>query len=226
MSSYSFHQYCRPSGDLRVNEIVDFFSIMREGLKFSDFFDKNDKPLEISTGTLRNIFEKKLAKERFPNIGVVFHFFSIQPSKRDDNTIRFEIHTGTHPDEVFVDSYDIDIGGSNLLPDLEYFKKSIKIFKPFEAYLSEFRNESELNAYDRQQDIPKSDRPAIIRGFHYLDKDLSSSVGGIERCLKAPAWKIERFCEGVLIQLTEGIFDSENPDHIKIQKEVMKYLKV
>jgi hypothetical protein len=226
MNSYAFHQRCRPRGDFRLNEIVDFFSIMKVGLNLSDFFDKNDKPLELSTGILRNIFEKKLAKERFPGIGVVVHFFSIQPSKRDDKTIRFEIHTGTHPDEIFIDSYDIEIGDSNLLPDLEYFKKSIKIFNPFEAFLSEFSNESELKAYDRQQAIPKFNRPAIIRGFHYLDKYLASSVGGIERCLKAPAWKVERFCDGVLIQLTEDLFDSENPDHIKIQKEVMKYLKV
>lgn len=226
MNNYKFDQCCRPSGDFRSNEIIDFLVLMKEALNCSEIYDKNDRAVELTPLSLTKIFDEKLKKERLIGIGVNVDFFSIPPSNRDDNTIRFEMHTGTYAEKTFIDFYNIDIGGPHLVPNLEYFKKSINIFKPFEAYLSEGRNEIDLNAYDRQQDIPKNDKPAIIRGFHYLDKDLASSVGGIERCLKAPTWKVERFCEGVLIQLTEGLFDTENPDHIKIQKEVMKYLKV
>jgi hypothetical protein len=142
------------------------------------------------------------------------------------NTVRFEIHTGTNPDEVFVDSYDISIGESSKVPDFDYFEKSIEIFKPFEAYISEFKNESKLNSYDRQQAIPGFSKPAIIRGFHYLDKGMADSIGGIKYCLKAPAWRVRKFCEGVLIQLVPGLFDPTNPDHLQIQEHAMAYFRL
>ena len=153
-------------------------------------------------------------------------FFSVPPGKRDDNTVRFEIHTGTHPDKIFIDFYDISIGEGRKVPDLSYFERSIQILKPFEAFLSEFDNEDALDSYDRQQAIPKFDKPALIRGFHYLDEGMARSIGGIDYCLKAPAWKVERFCEGVLIRLVPGLFDPENPEHLKIQRQAMKYFKL
>jgi len=81
----------------------------------------------------------------------------------------------------------------------------------------------DLDAYDRQQAIPKFDRPAIIRGFHYLDEFMSRSVGGIDYCLRAPAWNVQRFWNGVLIELVPGLFDSTNPEHLRIQEMAMKY---
>jgi len=62
-------------------------------------------------------------------------------------------------------------------------------------------------------------------GFHYVDEAMARSIGGIDYCLRAPAWKVERFCQGVLIQLVRGLFDSENPEHCRIQKETMKYFR-
>ncbi len=55
---------------------------------------------------------------------------------------------------------------------------------------------------------------------------MARSIGGIDYCLKAPAWKVERFCEGVLIRLVPGLFDPTNPEHLKIQRQAMKYLKL
>ncbi len=52
---------------------------------------------------------------------------------------------------------------------------------------------------------------------------MARSIGGIDYCLKAPAWHVERFCEGVLIELVPGPFDSSNPDHLEIQEDVMAY---
>jgi len=226
MGNYYFEQFCRPRGDFRIKEIIDFLDLMKEAFGLSKLFDSENNPIELTEGNIKSIFENILEKSHFKDVGIDEDFFTIPPDERDDDTIRIEIHTGTHLGKNFNDTYNISIGEKRNVPDFIYFKKSIEIFKPFEAYISEFKNENALNAYDRQQEIPNFDKPVIIRGFHYLDKDLASSVGGIERCLKAPAWKVERFCEGVLIQLTEGLFDPENPDHIKIQKEVMKYLKV
>jgi hypothetical protein len=225
MASYSLGQLCRPRGDFRVAEIINFLTLMKEAFRCPVLYDKRNKPVHLAPSDLHRIFLKKI-DNRFPGIGVNVDFFSIPPGKRDDNTVRFEIHTGTHPDEIFIDFYDISIGEGRKVPDLSYFEKSIQILRPFEAFLSEFDNEDDLNSYDRQQAIPKFDKPAIIRGFHYLDKAMARSIGGIDHCLKAPAWKIERFCEGVLIRLVPGLFDPENPEHLKIQRQAMKYFKL
>jgi hypothetical protein len=225
MASYSFGQQCRPRGDFRVAEIIDFLTLMKEAFRISELYDKRNRAVRLTPSDLHKIFQKKIDKI-FPGIGINVDFFSIPPGKRDDNTVRFEIHTGTHPDKIFIDSYDISIGEATSVPDLSYFEKSIEILKPFEAFLSEFDNEDALDWYDRQQAIPKFDKPALIRGFHYLDEGMASSIGGIDYCLKAPAWKVERFCEGVLIRLVPGLFDPENPEHLKIQRQAMKYFKL
>jgi hypothetical protein len=198
---------------------------MKEAFRFLNLYDGNNRAVEPTTSVLHAIFQKE-TNERSPGIGSDVDFFSVPPRNKDNNTVRFEIHTGTHPDKIFMDTYHISIGAASKVPDFDYFDNSVEIFKPFEAYVSEFRNESLMNAYDRQQAIPKFDKPAIIRGWHYLDEGMARSIGGIKYCLKAPAWHVERFCEGVLIQLVPGLFDSDDPEHLDVQKEVMEYFQM
>jgi hypothetical protein len=198
---------------------------MKEAFRVPQLYDKRNKPVHLTPSDLHTIFQKKLSKP-FPDLGADVDLFSILPGKRDDNTVRFEIHTGTHADKNFIDTFDIAIGETEKVPDLSYFEKSIEILKPFEAFLAEFNNEDDLDSYDRQHAFPRFDKPAIIRGFHYMDEPLARSIGGINYCLKAPAWKVERFCEGVLIRLVPGLFDPNNPEHLKIQRQAMKYFKL
>ena len=174
--------------------------------------------------TLRAIFEKNIDKI-FPGIGANEDFFTISPKKRDENTVRIEIHTGTNREESFIDWYDVSMDDEKKVPGFSFFLRSIPIFRPFEAFLGEGENEYKLDAFDRMQVIGFS-QPAIIRGFHYLDKDLAQSIGGIDYCLKAPAWRVERFCDGVLIQLVPDLFDSDNWEHLDIQKRVMAYFNM
>ena len=221
MSSYIFRQRCRPRGDFRIHEMIEFLDLMKDAFEFPILYDKNSRPVEMDPEVLEGIFKRKIDK-LFPGIGVNVDFFSIPPRNRDDNTVRFEIHTGTHPDEIFIDSYDISLYRWRI-PDLNYFEKSILIFRPFEAFLAEDENEYRMDAYNRQRAIPDFSKPTIIRGFHYLGKDLTRSIGGIDYCLKAPAWRVERFCEGVLIELVPGPFDLSNPEHVKTQEKVMEY---
>ena len=225
MGSYTLRQRCSPRGDFRIPEIIEYLTLMKEAFRVSELYDKRNKPVHLAPSNLHSIFQKKI-DNRFPGIGVNVDFFTIPPGKRDDNTVRFEIHTGTHPDEIFIDTYNISIGEAQKVPDLSCFERSIQILKPFESFLSEFDNEDALDSYDRQQAIPEFDKPAIIRGFHYLDEGMARSIGGIDHCLKAPAWKVERFCDGVLIRLVPGLFDPENPEHLKIQRQAMKYFKL
>jgi len=174
---------------------------------------------------LRRIFEKS-AKTIHPSLGAMEDLYTIPPRNRDKDTVRIEIHTGTHAGEVQIDSYTLSIGDGRKVPDFGYFENFITVLKPFEAFLAEDKNEYRLNAYDRQQAEPGFTRPAIIRGFHYLDEGMADSIGGIKYCLKAPAWRVRKFCEGVLIELVPGLFDPTNPEHLRIQEEVMTYFSL
>jgi len=204
--------------------VAEFLDLAKEAFRRPALYDSHNRPVDLTEAGLRRIFEKA-AQRLLPGLGANEDFFTIPPDKRDDNTARIEIHTGTNPDKVFIDSYNISMDGSQV-PDFDYLEKFIEIFKPFEAFLAEDKNESRLDSYNRQQAIPKFDKPAIIRGFHYLDKGMARSIGGVNYCLKAPAWHVEKFCEGVLIELVPGLFDSSNPEHLEIQENAMAYFNL
>lgn len=222
MSGYVFVQRCRPQGHFRIYEVIEFLHLMKEAFRCPTLYDSGNRPVDITETGLQKIFEKA-ARKLLPGLGATEHFFTIPPNKRDNNTVAIEIHTGTHPEEVFIDFYDISMDDKRKLPHFDYLEKSIQLFEPFEAFLAERENEYNLDAYDLQQAIQNFSKPAIIRGFHYLDKDMARSIGGIKYCLKAPAWHVEEFCEGVLIELIPGPFDSSKPEHLEVQEEVMAY---
>jgi len=221
MSGYIFRQRCRPRGDFRIDEVLDFLDLIKEAFGCSTLYASRGRPVDMSEDGLRRILEKNVDKI-FPELGTTLELFTIRPPSRDKRAVRIEIHTGIHPKQIFIDTYNISMDRSQV-PDFDYLEKSIEIFEPFEAFLAEDENEDKLDAYDRQQTIPKFNKPAIIRGFHYLDKGMAQSVGGIDYCLKAPAWHVERFCKGVLIELVPGLFDNNNPEHLRVQEEVMDY---
>ncbi len=196
MASYTFDQRCRPRGDFRVPELIEFFDLLLDAFRLPALYDSRSRALSMTEAELNGIFEKAAARQ-LHGLGADVDFFSIPPSRRDPNTVRIEIHTGTHPEKRFIDQYSVSMSDRRNVPDFEFFEKSIPIFKPFEAFLAEGDNEYELRTFDRQRTHPGFTRPVIIRGFHYLDKDMARSIGGINYCLKAPAWHVEKFCEGV-----------------------------
>lgn len=206
--------------------MAKWFALMRPAFGYSSLYGSNGKPVEVTVENLEKRLKDRLRRESFKEIGVNVDFFSISPLLRDENTVRFEISTGSGPGSRFIDGFNIQIGESRKVPERRYFRKSIEIFKPFEAYLSEFTNEQNLRWYERQQAQPGFPRPTIVRGFHYMDAEFAKSVGGVEHCLRMPAWRVERFCDGVLIELTETLFDNDNPEHLVVQRRAMEYLGI
>ena len=220
-----FRQRCRPQGDYRIDQILEFLALIQEAFQCPNLYDSNSRVVDLKKESLLKIFEKA-AKRLLPDLGATEFFYTIAPKKRDNNTVAVEIHTGTKPGEVLIDTYNISMDNPSKLPKFDYFCKFIEIFEPFEAFVAETDNEFTLDSYNRQHDIPQFSRPAIIRGFHYLDEAMARSIGGISYCLKAPAWHVEEFCNGVLIWLVPAPFDSGNAEHLEAQKEIMDYFKM
>jgi hypothetical protein len=137
--------------------------------------------------------------------------------------IRCGLHSGTAPGQPFVDHYNADFGDSGLRLSREAFKRAVEVMRPFEAFLAELNNEEALDAYTRQQKVGFK-VPAIIRSLHYFDKDLASHLGGIDRCLQAPAARVERFLDGILIELVAEAFDPGSAAHVDAQRRAMTHL--
>ena len=138
MNSYIFRQSCRPRGDFRIKELLQFLRLVEEAFRCEALYDGRGKPIDLTEPNLRRIIQRAVDKV-FPSLGAAEEFFTISPLKRDNNTVRIEIQTGTYPDRPVVDSYDLSIGEARKVPDLSHLKRSIKIFRPFEAFLAERR---------------------------------------------------------------------------------------
>jgi len=122
------------------------------------------------------------------------------------------------------DFIDIDFSRAHHLPALSYFRRSIELCRPTEAFIIDNKNEDDLQSQERQRRFPNFERPAIVRWFHYLGRDLVQLLGGIEYCLRTPAFKTEQFCGGILLQLTEEPFDAASREHQECQLQAMRFL--
>jgi hypothetical protein len=184
-------------------------------------FDSEDNKIVDKKNALTWLIER--ARETVPvGLGVNLDLFA--GSGSENNVCRYDLCIGTKPGEIFIDFMGIQFG-RNVLPfnDIETFRMLLSIGDPFEAFLAENNNDYNLNAKLRQNRILGFSLPALIRGVHFLGRDLVNNLGGMEKCLELPAHTVECFRGGVIIRLTPGLFDPTDPSHLRIQKEAMKY---
>jgi hypothetical protein len=226
MAFFTYDQRCHPNGEFRIQEVIKFLIKIKQNFGIVDFYDRNDKIVDLSEEYLQKLLESKLPKGRFSKLGATINFFSQPPSLRDDSTLLVEIHTGTNPEKRLIDHYNFSIGNHFDLQYLDFIRDSIKLFNPFEAFVLESANEFKTQAHVRQQSIRNFERPSIIRYIHYINLNSVQVLGGLEFCLGAPAWKVQEFHQGILLQLCEEVFEPDNPQHLQVQAEVMKYFSM
>jgi hypothetical protein len=224
MANYRLDQLCRPSGSLRVSELAVLLSLISRVCGVATFEVAGEGPIAITPEALEGALQAALTEAPFAGAGADLDVFGRLGS--GDEYIRCEIHAGTASDEPFIDFYNVVLGERGPCIGVDEFKEAVQAIRPFEAFLAERNNEADLDAYNRQQQLGFFTAPAIIRALHYFDRELAASIGGIERCLKAPASRVEPFLDGVLIQLVEGPFDPTNADHLRRQQDVMSYLGI
>jgi hypothetical protein len=176
----------------------------------------------ITPDVVDAVLQRALAKAPFPGAGADESVFGRQGSS--DEYVRVDLHVGTSPGEPFIDQYNVDFGPGGRCITAGDFKETLRIIKPFEAFVAEVNNEVVLDSYTRQQQIGLFKAPAIIRSLHYFDERLASQVGGIAHCLRAPAHHVERFLDGVFIDLVGDVVNPNDPAHLNTQRRVMEYL--
>jgi hypothetical protein len=69
-------------------------------------------------------------------------------------------------------------------------------------------------------------RVASLSWFHYLNQKLVITVGGTAHCLATPAYRVEKFSDGVLFQLTRDPFDAKDAKHCDAREQAMRHLGI
>jgi hypothetical protein len=220
MAAYIFELTWRAANDLRVEEVVSTISILKDGFGLPHLYTE-DGPFPITKDTIQKLFEEKRRET-----GVLLALPAF-PMKEQSEGMVFRVTVGSPPEpSIFRDYLILYIGDCNVSGKVGYLERCIVVATPAEAYLGDEQNEHALHFFERARATENILRPAIIRWFHYMDHRMVESLGGIDFCLRAPAWRAWEFHQGVIIQLTEQRFEPTNPDHLKVQEEVMRYFGV
>ena len=98
MAEYSFDQRCHPTGDMRIEKIIEFLSLMQRAFNLKEVYDRWKKPVPLEKEALESLFLKKLKNEPATKSGIDVDFFSLPG--RTSRVSSYEIHTGTHPHTV------------------------------------------------------------------------------------------------------------------------------
>jgi len=191
------------------------------GISAFVFPESSAETESLSERFLQQLLDQAQQRAPAPTVGVDLDIHGAVGDTGD--FIRFELHCGTHPDEIFVDFFNLDFGPSGPTPTASLVRSGVDALFPFEAFVAELNNEHTMRAHARQNAIPGFSRPAIIRWIHYLDSTLVASIGGVSRCMSAPVAAIHEIQDGILIQLTFDPFDPENQEHLAIQQNAMRH---
>lgn len=221
MNSFRFVQRFRPSVENRIPHLISFIKLTLPLIGEPPLFDSNDNEIECNEASILKLITA--AKKEVPN-GAPTNF-DLFAGKGDPNNVhRYEFCIGTSPGKIFIDFFALQFGGIDSLKfGLDTLKLLIDVSMPFEAFLAENNNEFDLNSKGRQNRIQGFKKPAIIRGLHFLDSDMVRSLGGVSFCHKAPAYLIEDYGGGVIIQLVADNWDSQNLVHKSIQAQSNNY---
>jgi hypothetical protein len=216
MAQYQFVAFFTPCNDLRVDAVVTFLDQMRDAFGLACWL-RDMKPVEISHASIERLL-RSLADGEHPGAGASL----VVAGNGKCAPLMAGVSTGA--DEWGTDYFDVDFSQWSNPPDPSHFRRVIEVTSPREAYILDNRNEAELRSRERARSHGRLERPTVVRWFHFLGAALAESVGGVAHCLQTPAYRNEPVKDGVLIQLTNEPFDTENPIHRALQLEAMRHL--
>ena len=219
MRRYQFVQRCRPTGDLRTRDVQAFLVLMKEAFGIEGWFHEPHELIGLELEEIEQRLRATRSKKDLERFGANW---VLGAKTSDDQYLVLTIMVGG--DQWAPNDFSVDFTRTQILPDLSYFRRSIEIVRPFEAFISDSASELAIDAKFGIRRMENEYDLLILRWFQYLNADMIAAAGGLERCLGIPAFKVEPFCEGVLIQLTAEPFDGHNQRHLAVQEKAMQYL--
>jgi hypothetical protein len=206
-----------------VLDIVKSMRLVSEAFGVPGWLDSDGQIISLTTGFLEPWLRSSRNGRELEEFGAL----RLLESTGDRPSIYVTV--GTSGEDSPLNGINVDFTKWHGVPNLRFFRKLIKLVHPVEAQIFEFENDRELTHKLQQKPwpwMPEDGRPTALHWFHYLDYPMVQKLGGLEHCLKTPAHKVEPFCDGALIQLTEEPFEPDNPQHLEIQQRAMEHLGV
>jgi hypothetical protein len=228
-NQYTVVHYLPSTGDLRARELHQCLRLLLETFELApDLFGGSPDPIDWSTPQRLESYLKAKILPDVPEAGADDILLTRPERERDPLTCRFTIHVGSATASPFIDMVRLEINEHLERPSVDFLRESIRILRPFEAYIDERFNMAHIGWFERARAVsPRHSHPAFICGTHYFTADKAAPLGGIGHCLNAPAYNVERFADGIWIQLCEsGWLDKDNPNDWRIQQEVMEFFGI
>lgn len=222
MRKYQFTLQCFSRGTIRVADTVKFVRLTQDAFGRSGWTDSDGHVVELAEGPMERAIRGGDASTKIARFGATW------VAKSTGSAIPIVVTVTTGGDQWALNDFTVNFSRTQELPEISYFRHAIELVRPFEAMVLDLDNDDHLRTAGvvTPRMAPHGSRVASLRWLHYLDRGLAEKVGGLPRCLATPAYRVEPFCDGVLIQLTPEPFDAQNQDHCAAQRRAMQFLGI
>lgn len=220
LNRYKFSMDFPPESDLRVEKVTTFLDLMQQAFNVTNWRTSRDEVFEVSTGAVSRYLNEEGRIRRSSPGGIV----TLGPV---ENSYPIMISASTGSKEFVWDFMWVDFHATDPMPDLSYFRSCIESCRPTVAEISHSDNLVSLKFGDRAYAQGRKGvkmRPVIINWFHYFNKQMADTFGGMAYCLQTPAYKVEPFCDGILFQLTLEAFNPTSETDLATQRKAMEFL--
>ncbi len=220
LNRYKFSMRFPPEANLRVEEVASFLGLMQQAFRVTNWRTGRDEVFEVSTKTVSRYLDEE-GRIRPSSPGGIITLGPVEGS------YPIMISASTGSSEYVWDFMWVDFHATDPVPDLSYFRRCIESCRPTVAEISHSDNLETLRFSDRAYDQGRkgvSKRPVIINWFHYFNTQMADTFGGVAHCMEIPAYKVEHFCDGILIQLTPEAFNPTSETDLATQRNAMDFL--
>jgi hypothetical protein len=191
------------------------------GTDYKPIYLPDETKISLDTPSLTELFTKMRGKGTF---------FSTWLTSQ--NGLVFLLHLGVplagFPEVIQIGLEPNHIQEISVEQLIEVFKFGAHIFEPYYAWgcMSGEVNYSKLYG-EKNATVDLTKVPAFIEWFNYFDQPMVERLGGVNKLLAVPAYRVQQVenSGGAILVLQEEAFDFQNPVHLHRREAVEKYLE-
>ncbi len=219
MPQFQFTLRCAANGSLRIDDIIAFLDLMGATFDCPEWVDADGCSIHLTSQHVEQCVRGLKPPADLERFGAAW----VAVPKGGEPPVVLKMGVGGS--QWTPNFFTADFTQLQSVPPLHFFREAIERIAPLEAFVFEQSNMNKL--VSRRQSAPGGGRrnpPFALHWFHYFCGDYVIAFGGFSHCLRTPAYRVERFSDGVLFQLTTEPFDPERIEHCDIQVRAMEYL--
>jgi len=223
--SYAVAAFCFPVGGLRFDDALAFSLEVAQFYDLCDFLVGDAEFDLLDAEVLRREIDDSCRQLKHkPGESVIFSIPTL--SRRFQTPVSLFFNLEHRIDGRSFDLFDFTFDSKLAIPNGDLLRNLTTLLNPAEAYFTETEIRSATNAHNRQVSARRAMRfspPVVIQRFHYICGEFVEQLGGLQKCLDAPVWKVEPFLDGVIFQLGPDLLDENPAEHIELYERVVRY---